>query len=250
MTDLIRINDATLEQIVYKDAPVVTFQQIAEVHGVPIDTIRRTFQRNKNRLQEGEDYFRLDFTEASQIGRSVASNPNGEIVLTENGYLLLVKPMRDDVSWQVQRQMRTAYFTLKSQQSHPMTNAEMHLAQAKISVELERRQNAIEARQDVAEARMDAIEQRRPPVGKFTVVSWVRYHGKPYLNDEMMRLLKRGCQHREQAAEFRPEGTDWIQRYYTPETIEAAYADVTKQLTFFCREDRTPYRLTKHQHHQ
>ena len=110
MSQLVTIQDTQLEQLLYHDIPVVTFQQIADVHGITVDSIRRTFHRNKGRLVEGEDYFRLDFTEANQLGRRVTVSQNGETVFSEEGYLLLVKPMRDAMSWEVQKRMRAAYF--------------------------------------------------------------------------------------------------------------------------------------------
>ena len=47
----------------------------------------------------------LDFAEASQLPLKVEVSANGLTLFTEAGYLLLVKPMRDKLSWQVQEMM-------------------------------------------------------------------------------------------------------------------------------------------------
>lgn len=116
-SNLVIINNVQVERIAHKNRPVVTLTQIAAVHGVPVKTIESAFRRNRERFIEGEDYLALDFAEAkSLLLLSEGVSPNGMHVFTENGYLLLVKPLRDDVSWQVQRRMRDAYF---AQQGSP-----------------------------------------------------------------------------------------------------------------------------------
>jgi hypothetical protein len=121
---VVTINDVDIQQIMYHGRPVVTFKMVALVHGLSINTVRDAFRRNRSRLIEGEDYFHLDFAEASQLTGSASVSPNGEIVLTEDGYLLLVKPLRDDVSWEAQRRMRAAYFALRAQE-RAQTSAEL-----------------------------------------------------------------------------------------------------------------------------
>jgi hypothetical protein len=113
----ILVNGQEIDQIFYKGIPVVTFEHIAIVHGVPVRNIHKTFERHKEEFVEHEDYFRLDFAEATQLLLKVEVSPNGLLLFTEGGYLLLVKPMRDKVSWQVQRMMRDAYFREQARQS-------------------------------------------------------------------------------------------------------------------------------------
>lgn len=46
--------------------------------------------------------------------------PNrGITVFTESGYLMLVKPFKDDLSWEVQRSLVNAYFALRNQHPAP-----------------------------------------------------------------------------------------------------------------------------------
>jgi hypothetical protein len=151
----ILINGQAIDQIFYKGIPVVTYEHIAIVHQVPIRNIHKTFERHKAEFVEGEDYFRLDFAEANQLLLSVEANPNGLIVFTEGGYLLLVKPMRDKVSWQVQRVMRDAYFRDQHRQSlSPVESAILHLTEI-IGVGYTK----LNERVDNVDERIDSVEQ-------------------------------------------------------------------------------------------
>lgn len=114
MSNLVVVNDVSIEQLTYRNIPVVTFQQIADVHGIVVKNIHESFRRHRNRFTEEKHYFRLDFAEASQLPSSVEANPNGLILFTEKGYLLLTKPMRDEKSWEVQERMIDEYFVLRS----------------------------------------------------------------------------------------------------------------------------------------
>jgi hypothetical protein len=112
-TKSITIHNVTLDQITYKDIPVVTASMIAEVHAIEENTVLKSFRRNKARYIEGKHYHRIDSPETPE-GLRVLS-PGGKLLLfTEKGYLLLTKPMRDDRSWEVQEQMIDEYFVLKT----------------------------------------------------------------------------------------------------------------------------------------
>lgn len=56
---------------------------------------------NKDRFIAAEDYFRRNSSEASNEFGITA--PNGLYLLTESGYLMLVKSFTDDLAWKVQR---------------------------------------------------------------------------------------------------------------------------------------------------
>lgn len=99
---------------------VVTFKDIDTVHSRPPGTSRKAFNRNKDKLQEGTDYFMLKYSnskEKSNVHQTDISNvtvpTRGITVLTESGYLLLVKVFDDDLAWKVQRQLVNSYFRLK-----------------------------------------------------------------------------------------------------------------------------------------
>jgi hypothetical protein len=118
MSQLVKINEITIEQITYKQQAVVTFQQIADVHGISAKNVHESFRRNRERFTEDKHYFRLDFIEASQLPSSVGASPNGLTLFTEKGYLLLAKPLRDDKAWEVQERMIDEYFALRTTQLH------------------------------------------------------------------------------------------------------------------------------------
>lgn len=96
----------------YRGQRVVTFRDVDEVHGRPEGTARVTFNRHKDRFKENEDYFVCQSYEAEKVLGTVA--PNGLILLTESGYLMLTKPFNDEKAWEVQRQLVNHYFRSKA----------------------------------------------------------------------------------------------------------------------------------------
>lgn len=104
---------------VWNGQRVVTFKDIDKVHQRPEGTAKKAFSRNRKRFIKGVDYF---IVTRSEIQKSVKDTleyfeniPNrGLTVLTETGYLMVVKPFTDDLSWEVQRQLVTGYFKGKA----------------------------------------------------------------------------------------------------------------------------------------
>lgn len=98
----------------YRGQRVVTFKDIDAVHRRPDGTAKRNFNANKERFIEGEDYFVRNSYEASHEYGVVA--PNGLTLLTESGYLMLVRSFTDDLAWKVQRQLVNWYFRARGMQ--------------------------------------------------------------------------------------------------------------------------------------
>lgn len=103
---------AEIEQKEYEGERVVTFRDVDEVHGRIEGTARKRFVDNRERFIEGEDFhilskseFRTEYGFSSQAARGT--------LLTESGYLMLVKSFTDDLSWEVQRQLVNGYFKAK-----------------------------------------------------------------------------------------------------------------------------------------
>ncbi|CEP67837.1 KilA-N, DNA-binding domain [Moorella glycerini] len=95
---------------------VVTFRDIDELHQRPEGTARKRFNDNRKHFIEGEDFFVVPRRELRpEFGlNSKEGNPNIEVILlTESGYLMLVKSFTDDLAWQVQRQLVNVYFRAK-----------------------------------------------------------------------------------------------------------------------------------------
>jgi len=90
---------------------VVTHRDIDDAHKRPQGTARRNFSRHKKAFIEGVDFFVRNSYEAHrEFGISA---PNGLVLLTESGYLMLVKSFTDDLAWQVQRDLVNLYFKVQ-----------------------------------------------------------------------------------------------------------------------------------------
>jgi hypothetical protein len=230
MSSLVTINDVQIEQLTYAEQRVVTFAQVAEVHGVPVANIQKSFQRNKARFVEGEDYIRVDPSDVERCGLSVQTGQHGAILLTENGYLLLVKPLRDDVSWSVQKQMRDAYF---AQRHAEVSRAKSPVTPARVMLGLAQELVAMEQRVETLEDKVAAIQERTPPTDRMTTKDFLRRYSKPYLPPEVLRVFNATCRKMEDPIRFTPQGFEYPWLYYTLETLMAAYDEVTRQLSFF-----------------
>lgn len=104
------INGSYLPVREYNGQRVITFKDIDTVHQRPSGTARKRFNDNKKHFVEGVDYFKVQPSEIRTVG---IESPNGGTVVTESGYLMIVKSFTDDLSWNVQRQLVTAYFKAK-----------------------------------------------------------------------------------------------------------------------------------------
>lgn len=128
MSELIKINNQQLPVKEYNGKRVVTFKEIDTVHKRAPGTAGRSFRENRNRFIEGVDYFRRNSSEARNEYGIAA--PNGLVLITESGYLMLAKSFTDDLAWQVQRELVNSYFRSKTEQFEPeqltLETAEYH----------------------------------------------------------------------------------------------------------------------------
>ncbi|KIL72369.1 phage antirepressor KilAC domain-containing protein [Bacillus badius] len=122
----VNISDLKIKE--YRGQRVVTLKDIDEVHERREGTAKRNFTQNKNRLIEGEDYFKISVDEirTHNIFEISPMARQDITVLTESGYLMLVKSFTDDLAWEVQRQLVKSYFRVKQLQTPklPTTFAE------------------------------------------------------------------------------------------------------------------------------
>jgi hypothetical protein len=112
MSNQLTINDTTLPVVEYRGERVITLAMIDKVHQRPEGTARRNFNEHRARFVEGEDFVELTANEIRTQSLSIAfpaRTPKG-ILLTESGYLMLVKPFTDDLAWDVQRKLVKSYF--------------------------------------------------------------------------------------------------------------------------------------------
>lgn len=119
--NIINIHGTDLNIKEYRGQRVVTFKDIDAVHGRPEGTARKRFAENRNRFIEGEDFFvvtptdlgNTELSEKRTFGIEVDS-PRGMALITEQGYLMLVKSFTDDLAWEVQRSLVNGYFKVKT----------------------------------------------------------------------------------------------------------------------------------------
>ena len=145
------INNTEISIKDYSGQRVVTFKDIDAVHGRPDGTARKRFNDNRDRFVEGEDYFVRKTDEAmNEFGIAA---PNGLVLITESGYLMLVKSFTDDLAWKVQRELVKTYFRAKE-----------------ICVVPKDYPSALRALADVEEARLALLaenEQQRQAIADF-----------------------------------------------------------------------------------
>lgn len=108
----VTINTTALTVKEYKGQRVVTLKEIDKVHQRPEGTARKRFNDNKEHFIEGVDYFVRNPDEAAKEFDTIA--PNGLKLITESGYLMLVKSFTDDLAWTVQRELVNSYFRMKT----------------------------------------------------------------------------------------------------------------------------------------
>lgn len=124
--DTMTINGYELPVKDYNEQRVVTFKDIDLVHGRPEGTARRNFNTNREHFIECEDYFKVcaDEIRTHKIMDISPKTHEDIILITESGYLMLVKSFTDDLAWSVQRQLVNSYFRLKKQTEFSPLNAE------------------------------------------------------------------------------------------------------------------------------
>jgi len=126
----IAIYDRMITTKEYRGQRVVTFQDIDEHHQRPEGTARRNFADNRKHFIEGTDYFRLTCKEAANCTEFVQFNsPNGLVLFTMFGYLMLVKSFRDDRAWRVQRELVNTYFLAHTMMASQTTASVLVMAE-------------------------------------------------------------------------------------------------------------------------
>ena len=115
ITDCVIINTMPLAIKEYNNRRVVTFKDIDTLHQRPKGTARKRFNDNKSRFIEGEDYFKVCASKfRTRKIANISSKAQEDITLiTESGYLMLVKSLTDDLAWKVQRELVNTYFRAK-----------------------------------------------------------------------------------------------------------------------------------------
>lgn len=135
MQELTTINNAEILVKEFSGQRVVTFKEIDAVHGRPDGTASRNFRSNRDHFIEGEDYFKICADEFRRRWDGLPQRATEDVTLiTESGYLMLVKSFTDDLAWKVQRELVKGYFRAKS--SDPQFSTLSPQLQALINIEM------------------------------------------------------------------------------------------------------------------
>lgn len=161
--ELVRIGNVDILSKEYNGQRVVTFKDIDAVHGRPDGTARKRFNDNKEHFVEKEDYFNLTTKDSLMSEKRTLEIPNrGLTVFTENGYLMLVKSLSDDLAWEVQREIVNSYFRGKEtiiDRSKLSPQMQMFYALADSQAEIELEQKRLSEKQDILEKKMEQQEE-------------------------------------------------------------------------------------------
>ncbi|MFG0496883.1 ORF6N domain-containing protein [Pseudomonas sp. YQ_13] len=182
---LVTIHNTQLPVVEFRGQRVVTLAMIDQVHERPEGTARRNFNEHRAKLIKGSDFFKVcaDEIRTHNIVK-ISSRAHEDVTfLTEQGYLMLVKSLTDDLAWTVQRQLVNNYFRPAPALPTDYITALEHLLASKRSEQL-----ALEQR-DHAIATKAEIGSRREATAMATASAAVRK--VMHLENE----LGRGCQH-------------------------------------------------------
>lgn len=113
---IVKINNTELSVKEFNGQRVVTFKDIDMLHERVEGTASKNFRNNKKHFIKNVDYFELS---KNDVGENLSETygfdkkaPKG-LLITESGYLMLVKSLQDDLAWKVQRELVNNYFRVK-----------------------------------------------------------------------------------------------------------------------------------------
>lgn len=115
MNHLIHIHGTEIPVVEVQGVRVVTLAMVDRVHQRPDGTARRSFNEHRARFIDTDDFLELtaDEIRTQSLGHVFPPRTPKGIVLTESGYLMLVKSFTDDLAWKVQRDLVNGYFRQK-----------------------------------------------------------------------------------------------------------------------------------------
>lgn len=149
---IVKINDFDVTVKMYKGQRVVTFKDIDMVHERVEGTADRNFRENKDKFIEDEDYFILSKSQNNEI-RGLEIPNRGLTLITESGYLMLVKSFTDDLAWDVQRKLVKSYFIKNDEYEDISTELKAVLVVDKRVTKMETKINSVD--KDLQEFKQD-----------------------------------------------------------------------------------------------
>ena len=150
---IVKINNTDLSVKEFKGQRVVTFKDIDMLHERVEGTARKNFGNNKKHFILGEDYIVIKPSDVNNF--PIPINNAGLTLITESGYLMLVKSLQDDLAWKVQRELVNNYFRVKDiVQAKVLSTEEMLELQFKYAKEVKEKVEKVDERVTTLEERM------------------------------------------------------------------------------------------------
>lgn len=160
----ITVNNYNLPIREYNGWRVITLKDIDTIHERASGTARKRFNDNREHFIEGTDFYKVKCSEVRPFfGQTPPNgfNPNADIILiTESGYLMLVKSFTDDLAWEVQRALVNNYFRVKMiDEDIPQlsTDLQMFYRLFQANVQLQLKQNQLAEQQRKLAYKLDTI---------------------------------------------------------------------------------------------
>lgn len=155
---IVQINSTDLSVKEFKGQRVVTFKDIDMLHERVEGTANKRFIDNKKHFILDEDYFEITGETLREFKRlpnfGIGEKASKLTLITESGYLMLVKSLQDDLAWKVQRELVNNYFRVKENVQAKPTCIEDVLIQSLHEMK-EVKQTALEAKEEVQDVRND-----------------------------------------------------------------------------------------------
>lgn len=164
---IVKINNTDLSVKEFKKLRVVTFKDIDMLHERVEGTAKRNFNENKKHLIENVDYFLVKPADVQKYEiRTSEINNRGTYLITESGYLMLVKSLQDDLAWKVQRELVNNYFRVKEiVQARPLTTEEMLELQFKYAKEVKEEVKEVRNELEETNNKFDNFIEDLPLIG-------------------------------------------------------------------------------------
>lgn len=194
------INNVPLQVKEYNGQRVVTFKDIDTVHGRPEGTAKRNFNKNRKHFIEGVDFFKITPDEfRTAIGYMDKRQQNDITLVTESGYLMVVKSFTDDLSWNVQRLLVNSYFKANPViNPNPMNSVQYNdYISRENALALWEQQTKLESYVSTLEKRIAELENQRTslpaPAETFYFTNEDdEYHIKEFLNSDKVQICPCG----------------------------------------------------------
>lgn len=161
MNNLVTIGNTQFAAKTLDGKPVLTFRDIDTIHHRPEGSARKRFNDNRQRFVEGEDYMKICASEFRTHFDGLSGKATEDVyLLTESGYLMIVKSFTDDWAWEVQRRLVKTYFRAKelaAEKPKPMSTNDLFELQVKINREYESKIKALEEHADNTDRKISTI---------------------------------------------------------------------------------------------